>query len=173
MPSLRLTAVALLALAATGCDSSFDVPESGTFVAEVRRNSERDLSGEATVYRNGGGVRLAPSGGFSSPALVSLEAPWGEGIGIRFFEVPRVRRYPVEPPTTSGAVVLVAASIGRDIYRSEGGHVTLTRVTDEAVEGEFSVEVECCSDPTALTPGKKARIHGRFVATPRGDSPPL
>ena len=167
--SFRLSLLALSALVAAGCDSSLDAPDAGTFTAEVRGNAEVDLSGRARFVRYQT-PPLPPEGGFFSEAAVFLESPSGESVEIAFYEAPRVRRYPVESPTTSGAVALLGARVGGDTYGSEGGSVAVTRVTDAEIEGEFSVPVECCGNSFAGVPGKEARVRGRFLATRAGDS---
>ena len=165
--SLRLFLAALLALVAAGCDSSLDAPDAGSFTAEVRGNAEADLSGRAafTRYQN---PPLPPDGGFFSEAVVVLEGLSGEGIEIGFYEMPHVRRYPVESPTTTGAVALVGATVDGDNYGSGEGSVTVTRVTDTEIEGEFDVSVECCGN--CLPPSPAGRPESAVGSPPSGST---
>ena len=155
--------IAILMLAAVGCDSSGDRPNPGTFTAEVRGNADADFGGTArfVTYER----PAFPEDGFFNRATVTLVGAAGRTVEVAFYEPPRARTYDVEAPTTTGAVALVGASVSGDNYGSKEGTVTLTRVSDAVIEGEIDVDIECCGNSFAGIPGRDARLRGQFSAT--------
>lgn len=153
----------LLALVLTGCDSNED-RRSGSFQAEVRGEMETLLDGSAELF-----LQTETDGDEPIAFEIVLTAQQSEIVveSVEGSGAPKEATYSVEQTATGATPEVVYVEFFPDRFNStserfigQSGVLTITRTTDDVVEGEFNLDATGTSDPNA-----EVSIDGHFTAS--------
>lgn len=145
-------ALVLGAVAIAGCDSGPD-RRNGSFVADVRGSVAVQLDGGAQFF-----LQTAPDSGEPTSFEIVLTAQTSEIVieSVAGSGAPQQATYNIERTTPGTSSRVVHAEFDPDRFNTtserfiaESGTLTLTRVTEALVEGEFNLDARGTNDPRA------------------------
>lgn len=151
---LHLTWLALLlaTVFTAGCDSGPD-RRDGSFFVDIRGDRSARFEGSAQFF-----LQTAPDSDEPTSFEIALTAQTSEIVieSVEGSGAPRQVTYSVERTATGTSSQVVRAEFDPDRFNTtserfiaESGTLTLTRVTDALVEGEFNLDARGTNDPQA------------------------
>ena len=155
MPSLfRLTWLMLVlgAVCVASCDSGPDRSD-GSFIVDIRGEFSARFEGAAQFF-----LRTAPDSDEPTSFEIALTAQTSEIVieSVAGSGAPRQATYSVERTATGASSQGITAEFDPDRFNTtserfiaESGTLTLTRVTDALIEGEFDFDARGTNDPQA------------------------
>lgn len=144
--------LAFAAVCVAGCDSGPD-RRDGSFFVDIRGDRSARFEGAAQFF-----LRTAPDSDEPTSFEIALTAQTSEIVieSVEGSGAPQQATYSVERTATDASSQVITAEFDPDRFNTtserfiaESGTLTLTRVTDALVEGEFNLDARGTNDPRA------------------------